>query len=171
MILTLNEELLRRLKLIRDIRQSYIQKYNLTKDEILFFYSLLENLDDAQYIKIDGRKIIYGKYVNKKTVNTYDPYLDMKYNHGEVQAYWGESYTVKGQFEKELGYIFVKDRILEDDCTDKDIRQIEELEIKDCLESLKYRLNSDIEYKNKEKKKIESEIYKKKQRLEWLRRR
>ena len=168
MILTLNEELLRRLKLIRNIRQSYIQKYNLTKDEISFSYSLLENLDDAQYIKIDGRKIIYGKYVNEKTVDTYDPYLDMKYNRGEVQSYWGESYTVKGQFEKELGYIFVKDKVLEDDCTDKDIGQIEELEIKECLRFLKYRLNSDIEYKNKEKEKIESEIHKKKQRLEWL---
>ena len=168
MILTLNEELLRRLKLIRDIRQSYIQKYNITKDEISFSYSLLENLDDAQYIKIDGRKVVYGKYVNEKTVDTYDPYLDAKYNRGEVQAYWGESYTVKGQFEKELGYIFVKDKVLEDNCTDKDIRQIEELEIKECLRFLKYRLNSDIEYKNKEKEKIESEIHKKKQRLEWL---
>lgn len=168
MISTLNEELLRRLKLIRDIRQSYIQKYNLTKDEISFSYNLLENLDDTQYIKIDGRRVIYGKYVDKKTVDTYDPYLDVKYNRGEVQAYWGESYTVKGQFEKELGYIFVKDKVLENDCTDEDIKQIEKSEIKECLSFLKYKLNSDIEHKNKEKEKIESEIHKKKQRLEWL---
>ena len=168
MISTLNEELLRRLKLIRDIRQSYIKKYNLDKDEISFSYSLLENLDDAQYIRIDGSKIVYGKYVNEKNVSTYDPYLDAKYNQGEVQGYWGESHTVKGQFEKELGYIFVKDKVLEDDCTDEDIRQIEESEIKDCIRFLKYRLNSDIERKNNEKEKIESEICKKKQRLKWL---
>lgn len=168
MILTLNKKLLRRLKLIRNIRQSYIQKYNLTKDEISFSYSLLENLDDTQYIKIDGRKVVYGKYVNEKTVDTYDPYLDMKYNRGEVQAYWGDSYTVKGQFEKELGYIFVKDKVLEDDCTDEDIRQIEELEIKECLGLLKYRLNSDIKIQEEKIKNIENEIHKKKQRLEWL---
>ena len=168
MISTLNEELLRRLKLIRDIRQSYIQKYNLTKDEISFSYSLLENLDDTQYIRIDGRKIVYGKYVNEKTVSTYDPYLDAKYNCGEVQGYWGESHTVKGQFEKELGYIFVEDKVLEDNCTDENIKQIEELKIKDCIRFLKYQLNSDIEHMNKKKESIESEIHKKKQRLKWL---
>lgn len=168
MIPTLNEELLRRLKLIRNIRQSYIQKYNLTKNEISFSYSLLENLDDTQYIKIDGRKVVYGKYVNEKTVDTYDQYSNMKHNRGEVQAYWGGSYTVKGQFEKELGYIFVKDKVLEDGCTDKDIRQIEELEIKECLGFLKYRLNSDIKIQEEKIKNIENEIHKKKQRLEWL---
>lgn len=167
MISTLNEELLRRLKLIRDIRQSYIQKYNLTEDEISF-YSLLKNLNDTQYIKIDGRKIVYSKYVNEKTIDTYDPYLDIKYNRGEVQAYWGGSYTIKGQFEKELGYIFVKDKVLEDDCTDEDIRQIEELEIKECLRFLKYSLNSDIKIQEEKIKNIENEIHKKKRRLEWL---
>lgn len=167
MISTLNEELLRRLKLIRDIRQSYIQKYNLTEDEISF-YSLLKNLNDTQYIKIDGRKIVYGKYVNEKTIDTYDPHLDIKYNRGEVQAYWGGSYTIKGQFEKELGYIFIKDKVLEDDCTDEDIRQIEELEIKECLRFLKYGLNSDIKIQEEKIKNIENEIHKKKQRLEWL---
>ena len=166
MISTLNEELLRRLKLIRDIRQSYIQKYNLTKDEISFSYNLLENLDDTQYIRIDGGKIVYGKYVNEKIVNTYDPYLDAKYNSGEIQAYWGVPYRVQGQFEDELGYIFVK--VLEDDCTDEDIRQLEESEIKKCIKFVKYQLNYDIECKNNEKEKIESEIYKKKQRLNWL---
>ena len=142
--------------------------YDLTKEDVSFTYILLDNLDEVQYIKINGNKISYGKYVSETTVNTYDPYLDMKYNQGETQAYWGESYTVKGQFEKELGYIFVDDIILENNCTDEDIKQIEKQEIEAQLRLIKHQLNFDIKNKKKEIEKLKNEINKKEQRLKWL---
>ena len=42
--------------------ENYIKKNNLQEEEISFSYNLLEKLDAAEYIKVNDRKIEYGKY-------------------------------------------------------------------------------------------------------------
>lgn len=165
------KELFRRLKLIRDTRLKYIKKYDIRKDEISFRYTTLDRLDEAEYVEIKKdytSSIRYGKYEKEKTITHYDPIKDAFYNRGEVQAYWGDSETISGNFKKELGYIFVKDEVLSEDCSDKRILEIEKKEFEELIRSIKYSLNSDIHYKEKQLDKLQSEIRGIKTRLKEL---
>ena len=59
-------EMFRRLKLVRDIRVNYVNKYELTTQETKFHYPLLNNLDNAEWIKVIEKdccsRIKYGKH-------------------------------------------------------------------------------------------------------------
>ena len=106
------KEIFRRLQLVRDTRLAYVKKYGLSDEEIRFRYDLLKRLDEAEYIKVETtnlRCIRYGKYEHTKVVTNFDPVKDALLNRGEVQGYWGDSTTVSGNFETELGYLYVDD--------------------------------------------------------------
>lgn len=150
-------EILRRLKLIRDTRKKFIEKYNLTKDEVNS-YTLLDDLDCTEYIKVKDRQIEYGRYTNSETVTHFDPIKDAMYNKGELQCYWGDSTTVYGKFEKRLGYIFVSEEILKEDCTDEKILEIEEKEFDHLIHFLKYHYSSSLPYKERRLAEIQEEI-------------
>lgn len=162
------KELFRRLKLIRDTRLKYIKKYNIKEDEITFRYDILDKLDEAEYVEVGDSNIRYGKYEKEKTITHYNQIKDILYNRGEVQCYWGDTETVSGNFKKELGYIYVKNEILLEDCSDKRILEIEKKEFEELIDFLKYNLNSDIPYKEKQLEKLQSEIRNIKTRLKEL---
>lgn len=165
------KELFRRLKLIRDTRLKYIKKYDIKKDEIDFRYTILDRLDEAEYVEIKKdytSSIRYGKYEKEKTITHYDPIKDALYNRGETQAYWGDDETISGNFKKELGYVYVLDEILSEDCSDKRILEIEKKAFEELISFIKYGLKSDISYKEKEIDKLQSKISNMKIRVEEL---
>ena len=165
-----DQELLRRLKLIRKIRLGYVKKYNLSKEDIYFNYDLLPNLNEAEYCIVEKdsfTKIIWGKFVHSKTITNYDPSLDAKYNGGEQQGYWGDDTIVHGNFQKELGYIYDSD-LINKDFSDECIYQKEKKKIKDLIEYLVYALNGDAEYNQKKIDEAILENEKLKKKLEKL---
>ena len=57
------KEIFRRLQLVRDTRIAYVEKYNLSDEEVRFRYDLLKHLDETEYIKVEVtnlRCIRYG---------------------------------------------------------------------------------------------------------------
>ncbi len=149
-------ELMRRLKLVRDIRLNYINKYNVDKKEILFNYSLLPNLDRAEYVTYDDKngRITWNKTVYTKTITHYDPYKDARYNTGEQQVYWGDSEVIHGDFIEELGYIYYKE-LVDENFSDEFIYQKEKKCFDDLISFIVYSLNETIKY-TKEKIKKET---------------
>lgn len=165
------KEIFRRLQLVRDTRLAYVKKYGLSDEEIRFRYDLLKRLDEAEYIKVETtnlRCIKYGKYEHTKVVTNFDPIKDALLNRGEVQGYWGDSATVSGNFETELGYLYVGDIFLQEDCTDENILEIEKKEFEELIDSIKYSINSSLPYKQKKLEEAQSEIDSMKLRLRVL---
>lgn len=155
-------ELFRRLKLIRDIRENFVKKYNIPQDEIKRNYNMLKWLDEAEYIEVQHKgniqSIRYGKYEKEQTITNYDPIKGALYNRGEVAGYWGDSFTISGNFKKELGYIYVCDEFFNSDFDDDKISKTEQKEFADFIHHVRYHLNSDLEYKKKKLCELETEI-------------
>ena len=165
------KEIFRRLQLVRDTRIAYVEKYNLSDEEVRFRYDLLKHLDETEYIKVEVtnlRCIRYGKYEHTKVITNFDPAKDALLNRGEVQGYWGDSTTVSGNFETELGYLYVDDIFLREDCTDENILEIEKKEFEELIDSIKYSINSSLPYKQKMLDEAQSEIDSMKLRLRVL---
>ena len=155
------KEIFRRLQLVRDTRLAYVKKYGLSDDEINFKYDLLKRLDEAEYIKVEItslRCVRYGKYERTKVITNFDPVKDALLNRGEVQGYWGDSTTVSGNFETELGYLYVDDIFLQEDCMDENILEIEKKKFEELINSIKYSINSSLPYKQKKLEEAQSEI-------------
>ena len=144
-----DEELLRRLTMIRDIRIGNIKKTGLSDSDCVVGYTVPINLEQAEEFIIEDRKIVWYKNITEKTITHYDPVVAARLNGGEVQGYWGDSEIVQGNFKKELGYIFVKPTVLNPDCSNSDIVKIEDDNFKVFLSSLIYSYTSDIKYKTK----------------------
>ena len=162
------KEIFRRLQLVRDARLAYVKKHGLSKKELSFQYDLLNNLDEAEYIKVKDRYVMYGKYEKEKIVTHFDPVKDALYNKGEVQSYWGDSTTVSGNFEIELGYLYVDEVFLQEDCSDETILELEKKKFEKLIDFNKYHINSSLPYKHKELEKLQSEIDNMKSRLEYF---
>ena len=168
MITISEQEMFRRLKLIRDIRLCYVEKYGIQKDELGFGYSLLDRLNEAEYVEVDSeyqRRLRYGKYKSEKTVTHWDAAKDALYNRGEVQGYWGDTEIIHGTFKTEIGSIIVAEEVLSADCTDQRIREIERKEFEGFLRTLKYSLNQDISFRVNDLDKLTKRISEMKERL------
>ena len=150
-------ELIKRLKFVREIRLNYINQYNIDKDEIPFNYSLLPNLDNAEFVTYKDSKITWSQIVHTKTITHYDPYMALKYNTGEQQAYWGDDEVIHGDFIKELGYIYYKE-LTDENFTEKLIYQKEKETFNDLINFMIYSLNTKIKYA---KENIKKELNKK----------
>ena len=162
------KEIFRRLQLIRDTRLAYIKKYGLSDEEVKFRYYLLKRLDEAEYIKVEITNlkcVKNGKYEQTKVVTNFDLVKDALFNKGEVQGYWGDSTTISGNFETELGYLYVDDIFLQEDCTDENILEIEKKKFEELIDSIKYSINSSLPYKQKKLEEAQSEIDSMKLRL------
>ena len=165
------KEIFRRLQLVRDTRIAYVEKYNLSDEEVRFRYDLLKHLDETEYIKVEVtnlRCIRYGKYEHTKVITNFDPAKDALLNRGEVQGYWGDSTTVSGNFETELGYLYVDEIFLQEDCSDETILELEKREFEELIDFNKYHINSSLPYKQKELEKLQSEIDNMKLRLKYF---
>ena len=137
-------ELMRRLKLVREIRLNYINKYNISEDEISFNYSLLPDLDKADYVIWDKDGMItWGKIVHEKTITHWDPYKDVRYNTGEQQSYWGDSEVVHGNFIERCASLYYRD-LLNDNFSDDLIHQKEKENFDSLLRFIIYSLNEKI---------------------------
>lgn len=138
-------ELIKKLKFVRDIRINYVNQYNINEDEIPFNYSLLPNLDDAELVTYNDGRITWEKIIHTKTITHYDPYKAAKYNTGEQQAYWGDDEIIHGNFIKELGYIYYRE-LIDEKFTEEFIYQKEKKIFNDLIEFMKYSLNTKIKY-------------------------
>lgn len=165
------KEIFRRLQLVRDTRIAYVEKYNLSDEEVRFRYDLLKHLDETEYIKVEVTNLMcirYGKYEHTKAITNFDPVKDALFNRGEVQGYWGDSTTVSGNFETELGYLYVDEVFLQEDCSDETILELEKREFEELIDFNKYHINSSLPYKQKELEKLQSEIDNMKLRLKYF---
>lgn len=156
-------EILRRLKLIRDIRAKYIKLYNITKDEIPFNYHLLQFLDEADYVLVKSSTysfytIEYGKFATEEIITTYDPIKDILYNQGEQQGYWGDSQIISGDFMRAIGNILVGKYILSKECTDEQIIATEQKEFMDMLKQIAYGLKRDISSEEERLERIQGRV-------------
>ena len=165
------KEIFRRLKLVRDTRLAYVKKYGLLDEEVKFRYELLNRLDETEYIKVEisnPRCIKYGKYEHTKVITNFDSVKDVLLNKGEVQGYYGDITTVSGNFETELGHLYVDDIFLQEDCTDENILEIEKKKFEELINFIKYSINSSLPYKQKRLDEAQAEIDNMKLRLRLL---
>lgn len=156
-------EILRRLKLIRDIRIKYIKLYNITKDEIPFNYHLLQFLDEADYVLVKTSTysfytVEYGKFATEEIVTTYDPVKDILYNQGEQQGYWGDSQIISGNFMRAIGNILVDKYILSKEYTDEQIIATERKVFMDVLKQIAHGLETDISCEEERLERIQNRV-------------
>jgi hypothetical protein len=138
------QELLERLKTIKSIREFYVEKFRISRDEAQFHYSLLPDLDESTWVEIGCT------------------------NPFSVVLYYGKYDDSLNSSKEKLGDIIVNKNIIYDLYTNEDLHNDERKTFHEFIEGIIYSLKSNIKSEKERIKEIEDKIKNKENRLNQL---